>query len=192
MRFRFVPKRTKNNNPSKSQHLFILTYLITLLAFVTIREKIMSGRDFDLGLQSAFELLWKVHFSCLKIAQLSFKWADLCSLEDSRLARFNRGELVTFIFNESHFWRKQFESMASTVDSSLHKRLMCLCCYWLNILCSPYCWGLWGENLSGATSVFPHGGVFSLHVVFYPYWVTLYILIAVLCTVPLFELVKVL
>lgn len=84
----------------------------------------MSLRDFDSGLQSAFELLWK-SFSflvCLKIAQLSFKWADICSWEDAHLLRFNSGELATLSLDESWMkWQKE-----KRVYNSLHKRLKCL------------------------------------------------------------------
>lgn len=155
----------------------------------------MSLRDFDSGLQSAFELLWKSFFFlvCLKIAQLSFKWADICSWEEAHLLRFNSGELATLSLDES--WMK-WQKKKKRVYNSLHKRLKCLSVsilfyiivLYLHIIPAGYCWGLWGENLTRATSVFPHGGV-SLRVVSHPYWVTLYILIAVLCTVCLFKVV---
>lgn len=104
-------------------------------------------------------------FFVLKIAQLSFKWADVCSWEDARLTRLDGGQLVTFSLDEN----SGIEIITTcviqaTVYNSLHKRLKSrsviidVNVLYLHIIPARHCRRLRGENLTGATSVFPHGG----------------------------------
>lgn len=119
----------------------------------------MSGRDFDLGLQSAFLLLFKY---CTAVFQMSWCLAP-------HLDRSNSRELPAqnCLKKPPAVWMSRIGITAThvtwaTVYNSLHKRLVSLIVIidmnvpYLHKILSGYCWDLRGESsISVSTWRFP-------------------------------------
>lgn len=114
----------KNDNPSKSQYIYIFNFYIfnNIPCICHNQGKKNESKRFWFRVTIRVTIFSSFFLVCLKIAQLSFKWADICSWEDAHLLRFNSGELATLSLDESWMkWQKKKE-----VYNSLHKRLKCL------------------------------------------------------------------
>lgn len=183
------------NNPSKSQYLFKFYVFNKTPCICHNQGRITSGRDFDLGegVAISFEKCIFFFFFFYIIAQLSFKtsWYLLLERRSPHEAR-RPANLATFVSDVSQLASKIITTCViwATVYNSLHKKtdvppvIIKTHVLYLHtthrLLTVEACEvRTWREQ----RQCFPHGGVCSLCVLSHPYWVTLYILMTVLCTV---------